>query len=77
MGRPFFPGSEELRKRHDFIDTESDACDARALQAARESVPAVTRLLALAEQGASGQIPRIARFLAATYNGPAFALDPL
>ena len=62
--------------RHDFIDAESDACDARSLQAARASVSAFARLLTLAEQGASGQIPRIARFLAATYNGQAFPLDP-
>ena len=62
--------------RHDFIDAESDACDARSLQAARASVSAFARLLTLAERGASGQIPRIARFLAATYNGQAFPLDP-
>jgi hypothetical protein len=33
------------------------------------------RLLKLAEERDSGQIPRIARFLAATYNGQAFQLD--
>ncbi len=62
--------------RHDFIDAESGARDARSLQAERESLPAFARLLALAEHGASGQIPRIAWFLAATYNGQAFPLDP-
>ena len=61
--------------RHDFIDAESTACDARSRHATREGAPAFTMLLALAEQSASGQIPRIARFLAATYNGQAFPLD--
>jgi hypothetical protein len=33
-------------------------------------------LLELAETRDSGQIPRVARFLAALYNGQAFQLDP-
>jgi hypothetical protein len=56
-----------------------DDLDAFAVQsdtATRQGAQAFARLLALAETRDSGQIPRIARFLAATYNGYAFALDP-
>ena len=37
---------------------------------------AFARLLQMAETRDSGQIVRVARFLAATYNGQAFACDP-
>lgn len=57
------------------IDTEIAACDAMSLQATQAGVQAFARLLKLAEERDSGQIPRIARFLAATYNGQAFQLD--
>ena len=60
---------------HDAIDAEIAACDALSLQATRAGVQAFARLLKLAEIRDSGQIPRIARFLAATYNGQAFQLD--
>ena len=49
--------------------------DARSRQATQAGVDAFARLLQLAEEGDSGQIGRIARFLAATYNGRAFPLD--
>ena len=51
-------------------------CEARSLQATRAGAHAFLRLLQLAEERDSGQIPRVARFLASTYNGQVFALDP-
>ena len=55
---------------------EIAACDALSLRATQAGAQAFARLLKLAETRDSGQIPRIARFLAATYNGEAFQLDP-
>ncbi len=60
---------------HDTIDAELAACDALSLRATQAGAQAFGRLLKLAEERDSGQIPRIARFLAATYNGQAFQLD--
>ncbi len=60
---------------HDTIDAEIAACDALSLQATQAGAQAFARLLKLAEERDSGQIPRIARFLAATYNGHAFPFD--
>ena len=60
---------------HDTIDAEIAAGDALSLQATQDGCQAFARLLKLAETRDSGQIPRIARFLAATYNGQAFQLD--
>ncbi len=60
---------------HDAIDAEIAACDARSRQATQNGAQAFARLLKLAEERDSGQIPRIARFLAATYNGQAFQFD--
>ena len=60
---------------HNAIDAEIAACDARSLEATQASAPAFARLLKLAEERDSGQIPRIARFLAASYNGQAFPFD--
>jgi hypothetical protein len=57
------------------IDAEIAACDALSLHATKAGAQAFARLLELAETRDSGQIPRIARFLAATYNGQAFQLD--
>ena len=51
------------------------AHDTRSRQATQAGVQAYGRLLRFAEEGDSGQICRIARFLAATYNGKAFPLD--
>lgn len=53
-----------------------DTFAARSGEATRKGVQAFARLLQLAETRDSGQIPRVARFLAATYNGQAFQLDP-
>ena len=60
---------------HDAIDAEVAAWDTRSLQATQAGAQAFGRLLKLAEERDSGQIPRIARFLAATYNGHAIQLD--
>lgn len=46
--------------------------DTRSRQATQAGAQAFARLLKLAEERDSGQIPRIAPFLAATYNGQAF-----
>jgi len=60
---------------HNPIDAEIAACDARSLQATQAGALAFARLLMLTEERDSGQIPRIAHFLAASYNGQAFPFD--
>ncbi len=60
----------------DAVDAELRQYESRSCQATQAGALAFARLLALAEQRNSGQILRIARFLAATYNGTTFALDP-
>lgn len=50
--------------------------DTRSRQATHAGAQAFARLLKLAEERDSGQIPRVMRFLAATYNGRAFKFDP-
>ena len=52
-----------------------DTFAARSGEATRKGAQAFARLLQLAEARDSGQIPRIARFLAASYNGQAFQFD--
>jgi hypothetical protein len=47
----------------------------RAAKAQAAGAQAYARLLRQAEEGSSGQAVRIARFIAATYNGTAFPLD--
>ena len=59
----------------DSIDAEVAQFDTRSRQATQAGAQAFARLLTLAEERNSGQIPRIARFLAATYNGQAFPFD--
>lgn len=63
-------------------DDEGKGIDDRMLEyAARSSVAqskaaqAFARLMHLAETRDSGQVPRIAQFLASTYNGTAFPWD--
>ncbi len=58
------------------IGAEIAACEGRSRQATQAGAQAFARLLRLAEEGDSGQIARVARFLAATYNGQVFAFDP-
>ena len=60
---------------HDAIDAEIAVYDARSRQATQNGAQAFARLLKLAEERDSGQISRIARFLAATYNGQVFQFD--
>jgi hypothetical protein len=57
------------------IEADIAQCDARSRQSTQAGAQAFARLLKLAEERDSGQIARIARFLAATYNGQAFQLD--
>jgi hypothetical protein len=52
-----------------------DAFAVRSDDTTRKGAQAFARLLRLAETRDSGQIPRIACFLAATYNGQAFPFD--
>lgn len=59
----------------DAIDAGLAAYDAQSLQSTQAGAQAYLRLLALAEERDSGQVPRIAHFLAATYNGRAFPFD--
>ena len=49
--------------------------DARSRESTQAGAQAFARLLTLAEERNSGQIVRIARFLAACYNGQAFPID--
>ena len=60
----------------DAIDAALAKFEARSRQATQAGAQAFARLLKLAEERDSGQIQRIARFLAATYNGQAFQFDP-
>lgn len=50
--------------------------DRRARWAQAAAAQAYARLLDLAERRDSGQIARVARFIASTYNGEAFPFDP-
>jgi hypothetical protein len=59
----------------DAIEADLAQFDTRSRQATQAAAQAFARLLKLAEERDSGQIPRIARFLAATYNGQAFQFD--
>jgi hypothetical protein len=47
----------------------------RAQSAQATAAQAFARLLAIAERSDTGQAARVARFIAATFDGPAFALD--
>ena len=53
-----------------------DDFDSRSRAATDAAAVAFARLLDLCERRNSGQIVRIARFIAATYNGQAFPMDP-
>ena len=62
---------------HTEIDTAVfDLLRQRADHATEAGAAAFARLLTLAEDRNSGQIARVAAFLASTYNGQAFPLDP-
>lgn len=57
------------------IFPELDSFEPRSRDATATGAQAFTRLLQLAEQRNSGQIVRVVQFIAATYNGQAFAFD--
>ena len=60
---------------HEEIEAALDEFQTRSRAATATGGQAFARLLRLAEERDSGQIVRVARFLAATYNGQAFPLD--
>jgi hypothetical protein len=62
--------------RPDVLALEPDSFESRSRAATLTGAVAFARLLQLAEQRDSGQIVRVARFIAATYNGQAFGFDP-
>ena len=61
--------------RHEEIEAALNVYQTSSRAATATGAQAFARLLHLAEERDSGQIARIARFLAATYNGQAFPLD--
>jgi hypothetical protein len=61
---------------HDEIEAALGEFQTRSRASTVAGAQAFARLLSLAEERDSGQIARIARFLAATYNGHTFPLDP-
>jgi hypothetical protein len=60
---------------HEEIEAALDEFQTRSRAATAAGAQAFARLLSLAEERESGQIGRVARFLAATYDGRMFALD--
>ena len=60
----------------DAIALEFDSYESRSREATATGAQAFARMLQLAEQRDSGQIVRVVHFIAATYNGQAFPLDP-
>ncbi len=65
---------EVLRKGTDMAGDEHDF-EGRSRAAQAKAAHALDRLLKLAETRDSGQIRRVARFIAALYNGDAYPLD--
>ena len=62
--------------QQDDISTALDEFASRSHEATVNGAQAFARLLQVAEHCSSGQISRVVRFIAATYNGQAFAFDP-
>lgn len=60
---------------HEEIEAAFDEYQSRSRAATAAGAQAFGRLLRLAEERDSGQIVRVVRFLAATYNGQAFPFD--
>lgn len=60
---------------HDEIDRQQREWDARTQSAQAKASQAYGRLLALAERRDSGQIRRVAQFIASTYDGQTFPFD--
>ena len=61
--------------RSDTLIHELDSFEPRSHDATTTGAQAFARLLQLAEGRNSGQIARVVQFIAATYNGQAFAFD--
>lgn len=57
------------------LNDEMESMRLRSSEATAKGGQAYARLVALAETRNSGQIPRIAQFIASTYNGDAFPFD--
>ena len=57
------------------LNDEMESMRLRSSEATAKGGQAYARLLTLAETRNSGQIPRIAKFIASTYNGDAFPFD--
>ena len=57
------------------LSDEMESMRLRSGEATAKGGQAFARLLTLAETRNSGQIPRIAKFIASTYNGDAFPFD--
>lgn len=60
---------------HDDYERQQQLWDERARAAQAAAAQAYGRLLELAERRDSGQVGRVALFLASTYNGEAFPFD--
>jgi len=60
----------------DDIDRQQREWDQRARTAQGQAAQAYERLLALAEKHDSGQVRTVARFVASTFDGQTFPLDP-
>ena len=57
------------------VNDEMESMRLRSSEATAKGGQAFARLVTLAETRNSGQIARIAKFIASTYNGDAFAFD--
>ena len=69
-----FDGDHTMSPLEEF-EVALGECQSRSRAATAAGTQAFARLLRLAEERDSGQIVRVVRFLAATYNGQAFPLD--
>ena len=64
-----------MTQQSDSLSDALDSFEPRSRNATAIGAWAFARLLTLAEQSNSGQIARVVQFIAATYNGQAFAFD--
>jgi hypothetical protein len=62
--------------QHDELAMRFAEFASRSHDATAKGAQAYARLLSMAERENSGQVRRVARFIAATYNGSAFPFDP-
>ncbi len=67
--------SHAMTHQQDTLTDVLDSFEPRSRDATASGAQAFARLLVLAEQRNSGQIARVVQFIAATYNGQAFAFD--